>query len=143
MISILNVITFRHIGQILFENKRDTSQTRFNEEEKQSEKTHVPSKQKTFEKQTKSTEKLFVSQKVLRKPSIVIGSKEEVTNLESPTLSSPPGFKDPRSSESELVTNQLSIRENVFCYDSKPQARNSPKDNAEVNAKRKLKQVWY
>ena len=80
---------------------------------------------------------------MLRKPSTAIAYKEEVTHQESLILSSPSGIKDPRSSESELVTNQLSIRENLFCYDSKPQARNSPKTNAEGNAKRKLKQVWY
>ena len=92
-------------------------------------------------KQTKSTENIFVSKKVLRKPSTAIAYKEEVTHQESLILSSPSGIKDPRTSESELVTNKLSIRANVFCYDSKPQASYSPKLNAEGNAKRKLKQV--
>ena len=120
IVSILNVITFRHVSQILFENKQDISQTCFNEEEKQSVK---------------------MSTEVLRKPSTSIAFNEEVTNLESLILSSTSGIKDARLSESELVTNKISIQENVFCYDSKPQASYSPKINAEGNAKRKLKQV--
>ena len=77
----------------------------------------------------------------MRKPSKAIAYKEEVTNLESLILSSTSGIIYPKPSESELVRNKLSIRENVFCYDSKPQASYSPKINAEGNAKRKLKQV--
>ena len=60
MISILNVITFRHIGQILFENKPDISHTSFNEEEKQSVKT---SKAKTLTKKEKVESKYLCQKK--------------------------------------------------------------------------------
>jgi hypothetical protein len=92
-------------------------------------------------KQTTNTEIIFVSKNVLRKPSTVNAYNEELTNQESLILSSKSGIKDPRPSESELVSNKISIQENVFCYESKPQASYFPKINAEGNAKRKLKQV--
>jgi hypothetical protein len=91
-----------------------------------------------------------LSPKSFKQPSIrlrysrtarIVSVKEEVTNMESIMLSSPGGVRDPRSSESELFTRKLSIRESVFCYDPKTQGSYSPIMKAKVNARKKLKQV--
>ena len=143
-------IIFRHVGQILFDTKQDVSQTCLDEEDKQNKDTQRPSKQKTPKKKTKNLGKCFLSPKSYKQASIrlrysrnakIVSVNEEVTSLESIILSSPGGVRKPRSSESELFTAKLSIRETVFCYDPKTQASYSPTMKAKGNARKKLKQV--
>ena len=144
------MIIFRHFGQILLDTKQDVSQTCLNEENKQNKDMQRPSKQKTPKKKTKNLEKCFLSPKSFKQASKrlrysrtarIVSVKEEVTNLESIILSSPGGVMEKRSSESELFTAKLSIRDTVFCYDPKTQASYSPTIKAKGNSRKKLKQV--
>ena len=85
-------------------------------------------KKRSPKKKTENPDKYLLSPKLFKQRSIklrysrttkIVAVKEEVTHLESIILSSPGGVREPRSSESELFTRKLSIRESVFCYDSK------------------------
>ena len=132
------------------DTKQDIRQTCLNEEVKHDKNTQRPSKQKTPNKKTKKQEKYSLSPKSFKQQSIrlrytrtakIVSVKEEVTNLESLILSSPGGVREQRSSESELFTRKLSLRESVFCYDPKTQGSYSPIMKAKVNTRKKLKQV--
>ena len=101
---------------------------------------------KHLRRKTKNLEKSFLSPKSFirsrySRAAKIVSVKEVVTKIESILLTSPGGVREPRSSESELIRRELSIRENVYCFDQTTQISYSPTMKAKGNARRKLKQV--
>ena len=72
---------------------------------------------------------------------LVVETTENETNVENESMTSSGGVKDQITAESELLTERLSTRENIFIYDVNPQLGCFSKRKARAKTGRKIKQV--